>query len=154
MIVVDNSSALFGQTVGYIIQQVNSLPLHLYIPLLLSSLTIPKGFWKFDETGSVIAYDLTLPSFGDTLDIILGNQSDPLVQAQYIQLICGRAQVQFFLFFYYYKKLTVNYYLRLNALEATNNGPISPLASRIYLPVTTERLRTRGAILWCAVSSM
>ena len=59
---------------------------------------ILKGFWKFDKKGAVIAYDLTLPSFGDTLDIILGNQSDPVVQAQYIQVICNRAQVNTSLF--------------------------------------------------------
>jgi hypothetical protein len=93
MIVLNTTSPLFNQTVGYVIQQVNSTP-----PLLLSSspfsfLTFLKGFWKFDETGAVIAYDLTLPSFADTLDIILGNQSDPNIQTQYIELICERAEV-------------------------------------------------------------
>ncbi|KAI9841627.1 MAG: hypothetical protein M1837_000474 [Sclerophora amabilis] len=51
------------------------------------------AFWRFDEEGRVLKYDAIIPNLSAWRDTFFGDlASDPAVQAESIQQICGAAQ--------------------------------------------------------------
>ncbi|KAF4636875.1 hypothetical protein G7Y89_g1198 [Cudoniella acicularis] len=57
------------------------------------STLMQQTFWRFDDTGAVIAYDATLPNLGDWFGKAYQNDfSDRKVQMGEIELVCGQVQ--------------------------------------------------------------